>query len=38
MCNSAGSKDVCKAAIKMALSEDRAEEGLLKERYGVDIG
>ncbi len=36
MCNSAGSKDVCKAAIKMALSEDRAEEGLLKERYAQD--
>ncbi len=36
MCNSAGSKDVCKAAIKMALSEDRAEEGLLKEKYAHD--
>lgn len=36
MCNSAGSKDVCKAAIKMALSEDRTEEGLLKEKYAHD--
>lgn len=29
----AGSRQVCKAAINMALSEDRAEESRLKEEY-----
>lgn len=36
MCNSVGSKDVCKAAIQMALSEDRTEEKILKEKYAND--
>lgn len=32
----AGSKHVCKAAINMALSEDRDEEAKLKEEYKHD--
>lgn len=32
-----GSKDVCKAAVKMALSDGRDEEKQLKEKY-ADIG
>ena len=32
----AGSKHVCKAAINMALSEDREEEAKLKEEYKHD--
>ena len=32
-----GSKDVCKAAVKMALSDGRDEEKQLKEKY-ADLG
>lgn len=31
-----GSKDVCKAAVKMALCEGREEEKILKEKYAAD--
>lgn len=36
MDNSAGSREVCRAAVKLALSENRIEENSLKEKYIKD--
>lgn len=36
MDNSAGSREVCRAAVKLALSESRTEENALKEKYIKD--